>query len=1180
VVSRFFIDRPIFASVMSIIITLAGGIAFFNLPMAQYPQITPPTVQVDCNYPGASAQTVAENIAAPIEQQVNGVENMMYMASQSTSDGSYTLTATFKLGVDLDEAQVLLQNRVNLALPQLPDVVQATGIVTRKRSSEILLTANLYSPDRYKVRQTSLDNLRAAGVPETMLSRLTGLLDTEFREQEHFLQALGEIYEPQEIGEWRKLLLTHSHYLRYNQLYLSNYASIHLREEIQRLPGISDVLLFGQRDYSMRVWVDPEQLSARNLTPADVVDALREQNAQVAAGQIGQPPVPKGQSYQITLSTRGRLVTVEQFEDVIVKTDDHGRVVRIKDIGRVALDPRSQDVNNRFDGRPTVGLAVFMLPDANALETADLIKAKMKELSKEFPDGITYEIGYDTTPFIRESVNEVFKSLRDAVILVAIVVLVFLQSWRSAIIPLVAVPVAIIGTFAAMLAVGFSLNNLTLFGLVLAIGIVVDDAIVVVEAVEHFIGQGMSPRDATIKAMEQVSGPIVAVGFVLTAVFIPCTFISGLVGQFFRQFALTIAISAIISTINSLTLSPALAALLLKPKHGRRDPLTRLLDFMFGWFFRLFDRGFRFSERAYTRVVRTSLRVGGLVVVVYGGLIVLTGWQYQRLPTGFIPSQDKGYFIASVQLPDSAAAERTLAVMAKVDAIVKETDGVRSANAIAGNSFVLSAYGSNFGSVFLILRDFDYRRDHPEMSGDALLTTLRGKFAKQIPEAQVMVYPAPAVSGLGRAGGFKLMIEDRGEVGMRTLQTVTDSVVERGNKQPGLAGLNTVFKTNSPQIFLDIDREKCFKQQVNLGKLFGALQGYLGSRYANDFNRFGRTWQVVVQAESTFRDEKEDILRLKVRNDHGQMVPLGSLASVRESAAPLVVTRYNMYQSAAITGSFTPGVSSGDAIAVAEKICEQELPASMAFEWSELTYLERTGQKVKLPSILEGFSWSGWLKDNVTSTGLIFFGAVMFVFLVLAALYESWKLPLAVILVVPMCVLGSLIGVDIAKQDVNIFTQIGFVVLIGLASKNAILIVEFAKMRRDEGVGRREATLEACQLRYRPILMTSSAFILGVLPLVVATGAGAEMRRALGTAVFSGMIGVTFFGIFLTPVFFYLIDDSRAFLRSTRWVILMVLTLGFFDSDAFWKPALNFIRQSAMNRKLKQFWKWGVTRLR
>ena len=1063
--SRFFIDRPIFASVMSILIILIGSISYFNLPMSQYPQITPPTVQIDCNYPGANAQTVSETIAAPVEQQVNGVENMLYMSSQSTSDGSYTLTVTFQLGMDVNEALVLVQNRVNLAMPQLPDVVRATGITTRKRSSEILLTANVYSP--------------------------------------------GDVY---------------------SQLFLSNYALMHLREELQRLPGISEILLFGQRDYSMRIWLNPELLSARDLTPADVIAALRDQNAQVAAGQVGQQPSAKNQLIQITIDALGRLITPEQFEQVIVKVGTAGQVVRIKDIGSVEMNARSQDVNNRFDHKPTVGIAVFTLPDANALETADLVKATLEQMSKDFPDGIRYEIGYDTTPFIKESVREVFKTLRDAIILVAIVVLVFLKSWRSAIIPLVAVPVAIVGTFAAMNAVGFSLNHLTLFGLVLAIGIVVDDAIVVVEAVEHHIALGLSPREATLKAMSEVSGPILAVGFVLTAVFLPCAFISGVIGQFFRQFALTIAISAIISTFNSLTLSPALAALLLKGKGSRKDRITRVTDFLLGWFFSIFDRGFCISTRLYTRVVARSLRILGLGLIVYIGLIVVTVVLYRRLPTGFIPSQDKGYFIASIQLPDSSSVTRTQDVIRKIETIALETPGVKNVSSVAGNSFLLSAYGSNFGSMFIILKGFDDRRNDPKKSGNALYAVLKRRFEKEIPDAKVNIFPPPAVPNLGRAGGFRLMIEDRGEAGLNTLQVVTDTMVRVGNKQPGLLGLDTVFKTNSPQLYLDIDRRECTNRGVDMGELFADLQGFLGSRYVNDFNRFGHTWQVIVQAEPDYRNQLEDIRRLKVKNQKGTMVPLGALLNVREISSPLVMTRYNMYQAAAITGNFAPGISSGDAIDLTERLCNRELPGTMSFEWSELTYIQKT----------------------TGNTGMyVFVLSVIFVFLVLAALYESWKLPLAVILVVLMCVLGSLTGVSISHSDINIFTQVGFVVLVGLACKNAILIVEFAKARHEEGLDRRQAVLAACELRLRPILMTSFAFILGVLPLILSSGAGAEMRRTLGTAVFSGMIGVTFFGIFLTPIFFVFIDGINEFRWRWTWIGLPtrrgldLLSLGF-----------------------------------
>jgi multidrug efflux pump len=1063
VFSRFFIDRPIFAAVISIVITLAGALAVFALPLAQYPPVTPPTVQVECNYPGASAEVVSQTIGTPIEQQVNGVEDMLYMSSQSTNDGSYSLTVTFKPGVNLNLAQVLVQNRVNLAMPSLPEVVRQTGVRTRKRSPDILLTVSLNSADG-----------------------------------------------------------------TYDQLYLSNYAVLHLVEELARMPGISEVRVFGQRDYSMRIWLDPDKLSARGLAVNDVIAAIREQNAQVALGQIGQPPALDGQVKQIPLTVVGRLTEVEDFEKIVIHSTPDGRRLLMRDVGRVELSARSHDISNRFDKKPTVGLAVFQLPDANALAAADLVKAKVAELAEDFPRGMEYEVGYDTTPFIRESIEEVFKTLRDAVILVAIVVLVFLQGWRPAIIPLIAVPVAIVGTFAAMYVAGFSLNNLTLFGLVLAIGIVVDDAIVVVEAVEQYIEQGFEPHTAAVKAMAEVSGPIIAVGFVLTAVFVPCAFISGIIGQFYRQFALTIAISTIISTINSLTLSPALAALLLRPRHGRKDWFTWLLDLVLGWFFWLFNLGVRQSTNAYTALIGKLLRVPVIVLAVYGGLVVLTWWGFKQLPTGFIPTQDKGYLVASVQLPDSASAERTMSAIAKLEEIalrtpgVAEVDhgakdpdadrkesGVKNVNSVAGNSFLLGAYGSNFGSMFIILQPFHERRSST-LSSDAILKRIKDDAAREVPEAAINVFPPPAVSGLGRAGGFKIMVEDRGDLGLEFLQEQTDNLVAKGNAQPGLTGLFTVYKASSPQLFVDVNRDACLSQGVNLSDVFGTLQAYLGSRYINDFNLFGRTWQVVVQADSHYRDEIEDVKKLTVRNRNGKMVPLGTLCEVRPNGGPLVLTRYNMYPAAAINGNVKQGVSTGEGIRQLEALARNELPQAMAFEWTELAYLER-------------------LSEN---TGMmVFVFSVVFVFLALAALYESWALPLAVILVVPMCVLCSIAGVALAKMDINIFTQIGFVVLIGLACKNAILIVEFAKYRHDSGQSVRESILEACRLRLRPILMTSFAFILGVLPLVVASGAGSEMRRALGTAVFSGMIGVTFFGIILTPVFYLVIA------RTSEWQV-------------------------------------------
>lgn len=1035
--SRFFIDRPIFASVISIIITMVGAIALYQLPLAQYPAIAPPTVEVGCNYPGASAQTVAETVAAPIEQQVNGVEDMLYMNSSSTNDGSYALTVTFKPGVDLNLAQVLVQNRVSLALPSLPEVVRRTGVTTRKRAPDILLTVSVNSPDG-----------------------------------------------------------------RYDQLYLSNYAKLYLLEELSRLKGVSEVRVFGQRDYSMRIWLDPDKLAARGITVAEVQAAIRDENIEVAAGQLGQPPTFTESAWQIPIMVRGRLEEPDQFENVIVRVSPDGRVLRIRDLGRVELAARTIETNNRFNQKPTVGLAVFQLPDANALETADLVKERMQELSVDFPEGMMFEAGYDTTPFIRESIREVFKSLRDAVILVALVVLVFLQGWRPAVIPLIAVPVAIVGTFAAMLAVGFSLNNLTLFGLVLAIGIVVDDAIVVVEAVEQYIERGLAPREAAIRAMDEVTGPIIAVGLVLSAVFIPCAFVSGIVGQFFRQFALTIAISTIISTINSLTLSPALAALLLKPAHARPDVLTWLLNLLFGWFFRLFNLLIRKSIGGYIGTTSRLLRVPLLVLVVYGGLLGLTWFGFNALPRGFIPSQDKGYLVCSVQLPDATSAERTLETLAKVERLTLDTPGVQSINAIAGNSFQLGARASNFCSMFIILDEFDQRTTE-DTTAARIQEGLLKKYAEHIPEATVTISPPPAVSGLGRAGGIKLMVEDRGDLGLSVLQSETDRVVEEARKTPQLRGVLSVFNNNAPQLELKVDRDACLSHSVALGDVFATLQGYLGSRYVNDFNMFGRTWQVVVQADKQFRNDLEDVPKLTVRNRDGRMVPLGSLASVNYIGGPLMVTRYNMYPATSITANIAPGISSGEGIQVFENIARQNLPSAMAFEWTELAYLERT---------------SG-------DTGMILFVfSVAFVFLVLAALYESWSLPLAVILVVPMCVLCSIAGVATAGLDINIFTQIGFVVLIGLACKNAILIVEFAKLRRDEGVGVHESILDACRQRLRPILMTSFAFILGVVPLVIATGAGFEMRRALGTAVFSGMLGVTFFGIFLTPVFFLVVD--------------------------------------------------------
>ncbi|MGA2033625.1 MAG: efflux RND transporter permease subunit [Thermoguttaceae bacterium] len=1205
--SRFFIDRPIFATVLSIVITLAGGLAVLNLPLAQYPPISPPTVQVNCNYPGASAQVVAETVAAPIEQQVNGVENMLYMASQCTNDGSYNLTVTFKHGVNLNLAQVLVQNRVNLALPMLPDVLKKTGVATRKMAPDILMSVNLNSPGDY-----------------------------------------------------------------YDQLYLSNYALMYVRDELLRLPGISDIFISGQRDYSMRIWVDPDKLAARNLSATDVVNAVREQNAQVAAGQIGQQPAAPGQDTQITLSTLGRLKDPEQFANIILRTTPDRRLIRIKDVGRAELGPRNQDVRCRLDGKPSVGLIIFQLPDANALEVANLIHEKMDDLAKNFPKGVIYEIQYDTTPYTRECIQEVIKALCDAIVLVAFVVLLFLQNWRSAIIPLIAVPVAIVGTFAVMRLMGFSLNNLTLFGLVLAIGIVVDNAIVVVEAVEHHIEHGLSPRDATIKAMDQLSAPVIAVGLVLSAVFVPCAFISGITGQFFRQFALTIAASMIISTFNSLTLSPALSALLLRPR-GKGTPqvlpplfyvaaggwlayqfvaawmvpwttrhapalagahaeqlLTAVkwlaalsgapwgaaaagaaagwlvsgpINFILGVLFRWFNQAFGRATNLYLRVVRLFLRGSALVLIVYVGLMYLTYVSFMGTPKGFIPTQDMGYLLVNVQTPDAASAERTRDLMDRVGKICLSEPGVKHTVAVAGQSFAISAYGSNFASAFLILDDFANRQG-PGLYSEEIAATLRKRLEAEVPQAMVAVFGAAPVRGVSRTGGFKIMVEDRSDAGLQALQEQADNLAEKGRQKrrtlPGLDDLSpadrtaaeiqrvcpvsgkllgslgkpcrieverrtvfladetmletfrkdpqayvkkiraappllivmpNIFRANAPQLYADLNREQCKTLGVALADAFNTLQVYLGSLYVNDFNLFGRTWQVIVQADAGFRNQLEKVKQLQVRNDRGTMVPLGAVCSVREVNGPLVLTRYNMYAAAAVQGQPGVGISSRQSIDIMQHLADRELAPGMRYEWSEMAFLEL----------------------QAGNTAMILFAfAVIMVFLVLAAQYESWSLPLAIILVVPMCLLSAITGVILAHMDINIFTQIGFVVLVGLASKNAILIVEFAKHQREEGISRSEAALAACQLRLRPIVMTSFAFILGVVPLLITHGAGAEMRRTLGTAVFAGMLGVTLFGIFLTPVFFCVVDrlgGTRLFasrrLHIVSSVLMLILTFGW-----------------------------------
>ncbi len=1094
--SRFFIQRPIFASVLSIIITLAGGVALVTLPIAQYPDITPPTVEVSAVYPGANAQVIADTVAAPIEQQVNGVEKMLYMSSQCTNDGTYTLTVTFKHGIDLNMAQVLVQNRVALAQPILPSLVQRRGITVKKKSPSVLMIVNLFSPDK------SRDNL-----------------------------------------------------------YLSNYATIQLKDELSRLEGVGDITYIGQRDYSMRLWLDPERMSYRGLTTSDVVRAIEQQNVQVAAGQIGQPPIASGQAFQFTMSTLGRLVDIEEFSEMILKADTDGRFVRLRDVANIELGALVYNQSCSFDGQPSVALSIYQLPGSNALDVAERVRSKMTELQDRFPEGLDYAIVYDTTPFIRESINEVFNTLRDAVFLVAVVVLLFLQNWRSAIIPLVAVPVAVVGTFAVMAAMGFSLNNLTLFGLVLAIGIVVDDAIVVVEAVEHHIERGLSPRDATLLAMEQVSGPVIAVGLVLTAVFVPCAFISGITGQFFRQFALTIAVSTVISAFNSLTLSPALTALLLRPRDKGIVPPLPILAFplagawlgwvflapwlmsmlettspafattlskptwmiplagavtgmlsgwltgtwlnrLLGWTFRSFNRCFDWATGIYVHVVGCLLRISLVVLIVYGGLLFLTYKTFVMAPKGFIPSQDKGYLLVNAQLPDSASLERTRATMQTIEQVAARVPGVNHTVAIAGQSILLGATAPNYGAMYVMLDDFHHRAKQ-KLTGDVIAAQLQAELQNAVRDGVVNVFGAPPVEGLGTAGGFKIVIEDRGDSGAEQLQAISTQVMSAATETSQLQDLYCSYRANSPWLFLDIDRSAAKRMGLSMDEVFNTLQVYLGSLYVNDFNRFGRTWQVNVQAAANFRGDAEDLKKLKVRNTAGRMVPLASISEVREVNGPTMITRYNLYRAAAINGTPVTGVSSGKALELMEQAARRDLPRSMRTEWTELALLQlQTGNTAMI----------------------VFLLAVVLVLLVLAAQYESWTLPMAVILVVPMCLLCSVVAVLWANMDVNIFTQIGFVVLIGLACKNAILIVEFAKARRESGSERYEATLEACRLRLRPIVMTSLAFILGVVPLMISEGAGAEMRRTLGTAVFGGMLGVTIFGIFLTPVFYYVIQ--------------------------------------------------------
>ena len=1306
-IARFFIDRPIFAAVLSIVITLIGGIALFALPIAQYPRITPPGVAVSISYPGASAAVVADTVAAPIEQQVNGVEGMLYMSSQMGNDGTYTLTVTFDIGTDLNTDLVMVQNRVTLAMPQLPTAVQNQGITIRKKTPDILMIVNFFSPDG-----------------------------------------------------------------RYDDIYLSNFATIYVRDELLRVYGVSDINYLGQRDYSIRAWLDPQKLAGRNMTAIDVAQAISQQNLDAPAGRIGQPPAPRGQSSQLPINTLGRLTEPEQFGDIIVKVDPatasntsglsadsvnsgsaqasqpgsgsssssgsgggagsgagsaagggqmqidtiggastvdatagsispptigptirlgavHGpattstatstaaititgpttvilnpslpgmgsftgrgapgggalaggggttgggattaggatsgaaagggstatansqrigsalsatlsgsaaalalpspadAVVRLRDVARVEMGAQNYNQSCTFDGHPSVGLSIYQLPGTNALDVAERVQARMKELKSRFPDGVEYSTAYDTTPYIRESVADVFETLLEAVVLVGIVVLLFLQDWKAMILPMIDVPVSLIGTFAVMAVVGFSLNNISLFGLVLAIGIVVDDAIVVLENIERLMATGLDVRAATIKAMDEVTGPIVAVALVLTAVFVPCAFIGGITGQFFRQFAVTIAVSTIISAINAVTMTPSRAVMIFKTAEGEKheDVREALPWWTFGvlgglltvwlsprfleitdlarqaeetlpaneylrwviwfipgavaggavgrfliwpvntvlrWFFRGFNRVFDGVTHLYGWAVGKLLHLSLVVLLVYGGLLVSTYWIFQKAPTGFIPQQDQGRLIVNIQLPDSASLQRTQEAAAKLVAIAHETPGVSHVVAICGLSFILQANSPNFASMFIVLDSFD-KRQSPELRDTAIMARLRKEWARRVKDCKVTLYGASPIPGLGVAGGFKIVVEDRGSLGLDALQEQTDNLVRKLQNVPGLTSVASQFRSHTPQLWLDIDRAKVASLGVSFDDLNNTLSMYMGSLYVNSFNYLGRHWQVTIQAEDRYRDRIEDINLFQVRNRWQQMVPLGTLIQPREIGGPISVTRYNLYQAATINGN-VQDVSTGVAIAAIDDLAAETLPLSMKTEWTEVMLLQ--------------------IRAGNTAI-YVFFLSILCVFMALAALYESWTLPLAVILVVPLCLLCSVAGVLYTHRDVNIFVQIGLVVLVGLACKNAILVVEYARQLHEQGRPVFEVTQEASRLRLRPILMTSFAFVFGVLPLVFASGAGAEMRRSLGTAVFSGMLGVTLFGIFLTPVFFYVIQglsETRLFAAaSTRWIGSAVL---------------------------------------
>lgn len=1030
-ISKFFIDRPIFAGVISFAIFLAGLIAIFELPISEYPEVVPPTVVVKAQFPGANPKVLAETVATPLEEQINGTENMLYMFSQSSSDGLMTLTITFRLGMDPDLATQLVQNRVNQALPRLPEVTRQLGVTTVKSSPDLTMVVHLKSPNE-----------------------------------------------------------------RYDKLYLRNYARLNVKDQLAKIQGVGDVALFGSGDYAMRIWLNPEKIAERQLSANEIINAIRRQNVQVSAGIIGGPPYEKGVELQLPVNAQGRLSEPEQFGEIIIK-EENGIVTKLKDIARIEIAASEYSLRSLLDNKEAVAIPIFQTPGANAINISNQVRSKMAELKKNFPEDIDYEIVYDPTIFVRGSIKAVVHTLLEALVLVVIVVIVFLQTWRASIIPLLAVPVSIVGTFAVMYLFGFSINALSLFGLVLAIGIVVDDAIVVVENVERNIENGLSPRNATIQAMSEVTSPIIAITLVLCAVFVPIAFISGLTGQFYRQFALTIAFSTIISAFNSLTLSPALSAILLKEKGEAKDKLTLFLDKIFGRFFNWFNRVFKSSSDAYGKNVVKILNHKTAVFAVYGALLLSTYGLFNVVPPGFVPTQDKQYLVGFAQLPEGATLDRTEKVIREMSEIALKEPGVESAVAFPGLSINGFINSPSQGIVFVTLNPFDQRKSK-ELSGFAISQKLQQKYFG-IKEALIFIFPPPPVQGLGTIGGFKLQIEDKTDLGYDAVDNVLKQIIAKAYQTPALQGVFSSYKNNSPELTVTLDRTKTNQLGVDVQDVFDTLQIYLGSLYVNDFNKFGRTYQVIVQADNPFRSKPDDIKRLKVRNKEGLMVPLGSLLTISDSSGPETAMRYNAFRSADLNGVPGPGYSTGLAQEAIVKILKETLPKGMDFEWTELTYQQ----------ILAG-----------NTAFLVFPLCVLLVYLVLAAKYESLFLPLGIILIVPLCLLSAIAGVFLTRGDNNIFTQIGFFVLAGLACKNAILIVEFARELEYHGMSTVDAAIEAAKLRLRPILMTSFAFIMGVVPLVFSSGAGAEMRHAMGIAVFSGMLGVTFFGLFLTPVFY------------------------------------------------------------